>query len=158
MGDDRKIVPFAGFVVATLLGLLLVVLDRWKARTYVWKWWIAGLLFMCIAIRSFFYYDDLISRWTETFGSTRVVIGNRWTEIGTKAHGGLSVSDLLENFGGQADLLWDKTELEARRRAIAVVYLECVIVSTLTIISVIQALQCSDASADPANIQTDTFS
>jgi len=143
--DDRKIVPFAGFIVAALLGLASVLLYRWGRRLHAWRWWSAGALLFTLSVAGFFTYDYYIGHWTAPYAANRIIIGTHWTSIGNKAQveGNYpSVEEMLKDFGGQADILWDKKELEKRRRVLAVIYVSCVAVSALTIITIVQAIHC----------------
>jgi hypothetical protein len=143
LGDDRRIVPFAGFVVAALLGIATVVSTRWRGERYVWRWWAAAIASLVLSIGGFAVYDTYMSSWTEPFASTRVVVGTRWTATGDKARPHYeTVRGMLVDFGGDAEVLWEKDELEARRQALALIYVGCVAASALTMLSTVQAIAC----------------
>jgi hypothetical protein len=143
LADDRNMIPFAGFLVAAILGLAAVPLHRWRRRIHAWRWWSAGVCFLILSVAGFFIYDYFIGHWTAPFQKHQIVTGTEWTPTGAKAREDyVSLTAMLEDFGGSAATLWDASGLEKRRRMLAVIYASCVAVSAFTIITIVQAVHC----------------
>ncbi len=139
--DGAVIAKFAKFILIVIAGLVLVPARRWNPR----RAWIVSATSLVLSIVAFLLYRYLVESWTCMYFEVPVVIANpeNLTDVARNhlaQNSNLPCELLLEEFGGQADLVWSKHALIIRRFSLAAVYLVCLPFLVVCLISVVQAI------------------
>ena len=134
--------------VAVLVGLIFLVVQRWKTKRHVSRWAIFAAMFLVLSVLSFFAYQHLLDTRTCRYARTSVVIGTRYT-IRAETYIGenptSTCASLLEDFAGQVEDIWTKDSINNSRYILAGVYILNLPLFTVCIISLVQALYCSQS-------------
>jgi hypothetical protein len=118
---------FAGFVVAVLAGLFLLILRLVKKKEHTLLWvGITGTL-LILTVADYFWYFNLMDMRTEQWHGRTIVCG---TEVrpeirktyGTILHKSL-VKQLLEDAAGNPQLIWTDESIRLSKDILAISYL-----------------------------------
>jgi len=150
--DDKSVVRLAQFIVAVLVGLIFLVVQRWNKKRHVGRWALFSGTFLVLSVLAFFAYQHLLDTRTCSYAHIQVVIGTRYT-VRTQSYVSenpdSTCTSLLEDFAGQAEDIWTKDSIDNSRYILAGVYILNLPLFTLCIIGVVQALYCNQRSARP---------
>lgn len=134
------------FIIAILVGLLLVLALKWKKKKHTFGWWLTAFISFVIGIALFFAYQHLYEMWTCTYNSERWVIGSVLT-----AHGKQFISenpqritceDWLMSHAGRVEEIWEKWSIIQRCDVLFIIYVLSLFLFATTIISLVQAISC----------------
>ncbi len=142
---DKTWLRFGQFFVAVLVGLIFVPVWKWKQKKHALGWWEAAMVSLVLATGGFFTYQSLTVRWTGYFFEDKVLLGSEYTDVGrtyVEKHPNLPVHLLLEDFLGRADDIWTHESITRRRLILSGLYLGCLPLLAVCLISVVQASQC----------------
>src|SRR5262245_51435610 len=98
---NRIVVRLAQFVVAVLVGLIFVLVQKWSARRHVTRWVILTIVCLALSIAAFFVYQRLLDTRTCAYAGQAVVIGTTYTEHAQaylNENRNSTCSSLLEDF------------------------------------------------------------
>lgn len=140
-------IRFAQFVITIVIGVLLLTELRWKRKKDVFAWAGTSIVFLLLGTATFFGYQIYAARWTASYNRQPVIIGgNAYTAAGREYHvekPNLSPADLLMHAGGKAEKIWLRDTLEQRRLLLAAIYLLAMPLFTISLMSIVQAIQCA---------------
>ncbi len=142
-GGSTTLVRLAQFIVAVLVGLIFLLVQRWNKKKHVGRWASFAIVFLGLSVSAFFAYQHFLDTRTCPYAGQIVVIGTHYT-----AHGQSYVSEnpnstctgLLEDFAGEAEDIWAKDSLNKSRYVLAGLYILNLPLFTICIIAVVQAL------------------
>jgi len=138
--EGDSIEGFAKFVLVVATGLVLVRVRRWSLR----RAWIVAACSLVLSVIAFFAYRYFVASWTCTYFEVPLVVGSdeHLTNLARQhlsQNPNLPCELLLQDFGGQAELVWSRQALISRRFALAGAYLLCVPLLTVCVIALLQA-------------------
>ena len=147
-GGNTTLVRLAQFIVAVLVGLIFLLVQRWAKKKHVGRWALLAIVFLALSVSAFFAYQHFLDTRTCPYAGQTIVIGTHYNE-----HGRLYVSEnpnstctgLLEDFAGEAEEIWTKDSINKSRYILAGIYILNLPFFTICIIAVVQALSCSQA-------------
>ncbi|AJE04072.1 hypothetical protein [Geobacter pickeringii] len=148
-GSDRALYSFAQFVVAILLGLMVLPMTKWCCRrVHAWFWGKVAALALVLAVVAFFSYQRLLAGWTVRHGTAVLYVG---TEVRpevkefVRKNPDMGTAELLENAGWQPARIWTEHSLLHRRLVLAGVYILCTPLFAAAIMAVAQLMYCAGA-------------
>lgn len=147
-GGDKTVVRLAQFIVAVLVGLIFLVVQKWNKKKHVGRWAIFAITFLVLSVSTFFVYQHLLDTRTCLYVRTQVVIGTRYSAIAenyVREDPTSNCTSLLEDFAGQVEDIWTKDSINNSRYILAGVYILNLPLFTVCIIAVVQALYCSQS-------------
>ena len=136
---------FAKFIIAVCVGLLVLLALLWRKQKHWIGWALAALLFFAGGVGSFFTYQHLTDSSTCTYQGKLVVIGKTYTQHGAKyvqENPGISCGDLIDQHIGKVEDVWTKDSIDSARLKLLAVYVGCMPLFTICIISLLQAIYC----------------
>ncbi|HAV61014.1 MAG TPA: hypothetical protein DCY13_01445 [Verrucomicrobiales bacterium] len=136
----------AQFVIIIAVGLILVVTSRYQRRQHTVAWSVVAGLALVVALGSLFGYLRSATLWTCEHDGLRLVIGSSLTPLGqafVDANPGIACDQLIFNFAGQVEKIWTIGSIQTRRMWLALIYLGTTPCFTLSILAVVQALNCA---------------
>jgi len=143
--DEKIWLRLGQFVVAIVLGLVFFMAQRWSQPRHALKWFGTGILFLFLAVASFFLYQQLTVSWTEIYYGDKIVVGSDLTSHGkilVEENPKMSVKDLIEDVAGETENLWTRQSINNRRLILAATYVSCLPLFTICLIATVQATQC----------------
>jgi hypothetical protein len=133
-------------VTIILVGLLSVLLLKWKSPAYTWRWSAVGLVAMVCSVSAFFTYLYLINTWTCTYNEHRLVIGSEFTEHGKQYVQSqtyrVSPGSWVMAHGGNVNELWTERSINLRCATMGVVYIATLPLFAVAIIGMLHAIYC----------------
>ncbi|MBI3048079.1 MAG: hypothetical protein HYY76_07175 [Acidobacteria bacterium] len=141
VGSDGDIIEaLAKFVAVVATGLVLVRVRRWNRR----RAWIVATASLVLSVSAFFAYRYFVASWTCTYFDVPMVVGDdeNLTSLARQhlaQNPNLPCELLLQDFGGQTELVWARGVLIARRFALAGAYLLCLPLLIVCLIALLQA-------------------
>jgi hypothetical protein len=147
--DDKTLVRLGQFIVAVLAGLIFLVVQRWNRKKHVRRWAALAGAFLVLSVLAFFAYQHLLDTRTCLYARKQLVIGTQYTihaETYARDNPNSTCTSLLEDFAGQAEDIWTKDSINNSRYILAGVYILTLPMFTVCIISVVQALYCSQSN------------
>lgn len=149
-GSDRIFFYFAQFVIAILLGLMVLPMMKWCClKRHAWFWGKVAAAVLVAGIVAFFSYQNLLGDWTVVHDGRRMYVGSEVKpEVAefVRRHLSMSKSELLENAGWDPRLIWTENSLARRRLVLAVFYVLCAPLFAVAIVSVAQIVYCSSSA------------
>ena len=155
-GGDTTVVRLGQFIVAVLVGLIFLLVQRWNQRKHVARWAILTIVFLVLSVSAFFAYQHLLDTRTCEYAKQTVVIGTRHTDQAQayiRENPNLTCTTLLEDFAGEVEDIWTKDSINSSRYILAGSYILTLPLFTICIIAVVQSLYCSQSKA-PTEIRT----
>lgn len=145
---DETVVRLAQFIVAVLVGLVFLLVQRWSKKKHVRRWATLTIIFLALCVSAFFAYQHLLDTRTCKYADQSVVIGTSYTQhaagyIREKANA--TCATLLEDFAGKAEDIWNGDSINRSRYILAGAYILNLPLFTVCIIGVVQALSCNQA-------------
>ena len=150
---------FAQFIFAVLAALAFQLFNK-TDRSKVMRLWSAGGLALA-AILFFFGYMAALNSWTCAYAvHWQVVTGESYTDDAKKTAAtvpglGRDCAEVLKEYGGAAEMVWDTSETRPRYFVLQVLYLVLWICSAFALIL---ALQSTPISTPPTKRPQDTAS
>ena len=147
-GDNTIVVRLAQFIVAVLVGLIFLLIQKWNKKKHVGRWALFAILFLTLSVSAFFAYQHFLDVRTCPYARQTVVIGTEYTEHGrtyVKDNPGSTCTGLLEDFAGETEDIWTKDSINKSRYILAGLYILNLPLFTICLIAVVQALACSQA-------------
>lgn len=145
--DDNKIyLALAKFVVAVLIGLTVILASRWYHRKHSLSWALAALIFLVLAVYSFDTYQRWVNSWTCEYDNHKRITGSVFTQQGQNyvvMNPGINCKNLLLDFVGNNEDIWTKASIDERRLSLTRIYLLCIVLFTLCLLFIIQAVYCA---------------
>lgn len=119
--------PFAGFVVAILAGIFLLVLRRFASRAHA-HWWAAfAAVLLVLTVIDYFWYTNLVADRTQTWNGRTIVCGTELRPQIRQAYGASitksRVRELLEDAAGEPGLIWTDQSLRWSKDILCISYL-----------------------------------
>lgn len=137
---------FTKFLVAVLVGLMLVLTEKWKAKKHTWVWfWVTLGLLVC-ATGAFITYQLALDQWAVRYNAKQTVIGSeatmaadarQWQEEHHE-----TLEQLIMDYAGATEKIWSRDELRLRRFQIAALYVGSAALFSVMLISLLQSLRC----------------
>ena len=145
--EDKMWLRLGQFIIVIILGLIFFAAQRWTQPRHAFKWCMAALAFLVLAVAAFFRYQQLTIAWTENYNGDKVVTGSVYTEPAQnllKENPRMSRNDLLVNFAGETENIWTRESINNRRLILAATYIICLPLFTICLLTVLQAIQCGN--------------
>ena len=141
---------YGTYLVAILAGLWLLPMRRWAAKRHALRWWIVAACFAIISFGTFRGYNGRLERWSVVyFGSDRIVIGSRLTTEAQRVRDSETAAgrpagdlDLLRDFAGDVQAVYDQADVDNRQSSLELWYLGSLLTLASSIITVSQAIYC----------------
>lgn len=149
-GGNKILVRLAQFIVAVLVGLIFLLVQRWNKKKHVGRWALLGIVFLTLSVSAFFAYQHFLDTRTCPYAGQTVVIGTHYTEHGqsyVSENPNSTCTALLEDFAGEVEDIWTKDSINKSRYIMAGLYILNLPLFTICIIAVVQALSCSQSKA-----------
>jgi hypothetical protein len=148
----------AGFVVAALTGLMYVPITRFAGKQHTLSWWIIALVSLVAGMALTFVYLEKRYDWSAEYAGARMIIGGTLTDDATKytnselakGHAKPGASDLLKDYGGKPEDIWLADEIHYRRNMLLILYVASLVLLTISIMSIPQAIYCGASRSRPA--------
>jgi hypothetical protein len=141
--EKWSFVGLAEFMLLVSLGLLVVLITRWRLRKHLQRWvWLTVVSF-AVAIGAFFLYRYLVLSWTCSYFGTQVVVGTQLTPAGTSylaQHPNVDCSTMVGDFAGKVENAWVNGTIVRRQLFLAGLYASCMPLLGASIIGVLQAI------------------
>lgn len=149
--EDAVWFRFAQFFVTALVGLAIIPMTSHSERRHARLWWIICAIALVLGAVVFFQYQNWRAVWTVNYSGTRIVIGEKYkkdaadykAKIYAEEKREISDEDLVMDYAGDTQAIWDKNDIQRRRLVLAGTYIFSVSVFALMIITLIQALYCN---------------
>ena len=149
--EDSVWYHFAHFLVSALIGLMLILMSTRSARRYTRLWWGVCVSVLIAGTVIFFIYQSLRADWTVRYSGERVVVGERYTQgaevyreqIRSEQRREISDEEIVMDYAGDTESIWEKGSIRHRRLLIAGVYIVSLSLFAATILTLIQALYCN---------------
>lgn len=149
--EDSIWYHFAHFLVSALIGLMFIPMSARSSRRYTRFWSRACVLVLLAGVVIFFSYQALRANWTVKYSTERVVIGDRYTneaenyrdQVKSEQRREIPDEELVMDYGGKTESIWEKDSIRHRRLLIAGVYITSLSLFAATILTLIQALYCN---------------
>lgn len=155
-GDANVYTNLARFVVAVLVGLMLVLSRKFNRPPHVKFWWGIAVVLLVSSIAAFLGYQHLTNERTCRYLNQTIVIGADFTPMATNflnenldvKQSGRRCELLLDAFPGDAEEsaasrageIWTSQSIEHSRLLLAITYLSCLPLFTVCLIAVVQAI------------------
>jgi hypothetical protein len=143
-GHENKIwLRLAGFIVAILLGAMVLLSLRWGDRKSTSWWGIAAIVLLILSVAGFFIYQHMVDNYICQYFGRALVIGDEYTkqaQLHISQNHGITCSGLLEDFVGNAEDVWTSESINRCRMSLSGAYLACVTLFSLCIMTMVQAL------------------
>ena len=142
---DQRVVRLGQFIVAVLVGLILLLVQRWNKKQHVSRWVLLTVTFLALAIAAFFAYQHLLDTRTCRYAGQTVVIGTRYAEqvkSYLNENPNSTCSSLLEDFAGESEDIWTRESIDCSRYILAGIYIINLPLFTICVIAVVQAIYC----------------
>jgi hypothetical protein len=150
-GSGGRITRLAVVVTAVVTGLVAVPLVRWSAKRHTWGWWKTAAISLIISVISFFAYEWLVTTWTCTYDSHRVVIGSDFTPHGKqfleRHPEWITCEDWIMAHAGKVEEIWTRRSIDIRCIVLASFYLAAWPLFAIAIICAVQAVYCNSRRA-----------
>jgi len=142
--DNEQWLGFARFIIAILIGLMFVLGLLWNRRKHTRIWWVTSFLALLLSVGAFFSYNYFSNQWTCRCFSGRVVIGraSEKTRLGNGASADAACKDLLQENSCEAEQIWLADSIKQNRFLLAALYIACVPLFSICIVSLIQSIFC----------------
>jgi energy-coupling factor transporter transmembrane protein EcfT len=134
---DGDIVKFTAFILAILVGLLLVACAKLARKKYATLWiWLTSIAALA-TVFAFFLYMTLLSRWTCVYGAgLRLMVG--------PSPDGRDCSIILTEAAGMTVRIWDRQLLSNHQMMLQAVFGLGILVTSVTVICLVQSRRCSE--------------
>ena len=143
---DTTVVRLAQFIVAVLVGLIFLLVQKWNRKKHVVRWATFTIVFLVLSVSAISGYQHLLDTHTCEYANQALVIGTRYTEHAqsyVRENPNSTCTTLLEDFAGKAEDIWTKDSINNSRYILAGSYILTLPLFTICIIAVVQALYCS---------------
>lgn len=151
---NKVLVRLAQFIVAVLVGLIFLLVQRWNKQNHVGRWASLAIVFLVLSVSVFFAYQHFLDTRTCEYAGQTVVIGTRYTAPGqsyASENPNSTCTSLLEDFAGEAEDIWAKDSINKSRYILAGIYILNLPLFTICIIAVVQALFLQSIKSSPVN-------
>jgi cation transport ATPase len=142
--DNEQWLGFARFIIAVLIGLMFVLSLLWNRKKHTKIWWATSFITLILSIGAFFSYNYFSNQWTCRCFSGRVVIGRaaEKTQLGNRSNADAACKDLLQENSCDAEQIWLADSIKLNRFLLAAMYIACVPLFSICIVSLIQSIFC----------------
>jgi hypothetical protein len=143
---DQRVVRLGQFIVAVLVGLIFLLVQRWNRKQHVSRWVLLTITFLALSVVAFFGYQHLLDTRTCRYADDTVVIGTRYTEhvqSYLSENPNSTCASLLEDFAGKSEDIWTRESIDNSRYILAGTYIINLPLFTICVIAVVQAIYCS---------------
>lgn len=147
-GADKTLVRFGQFIVAVLVGLMFLLVQRWNKKKHLGRWVLVALVFLASSISSFFTYQYFRDIRTCQYADQVIVIGAVFTAHGEEyfsENPGSTCTSLLEDHAGVAEEVWTKESINKSHYILGAAYILNLPLLTICMIAVVQAVSCSQS-------------
>ena len=113
---------FAAVLSATLTAIFLVPLLVARHRLRSWVSFISAAALLALGAAAYMYGDAVRGRCIVEYNGRGVVVGTEMTELGAgfrSAHPEETDADLIDNAGGDEELVWTRESIESCRSRVA---------------------------------------
>lgn len=151
-GDEESVLRFSQFIVAAVIGFLIIILRSYSQKKYKGMWWKIAVFLFLLSIVTFIYYVFKIENETVIYpmgSKNRIVIGNSYLSEVQKTvdrDGLKSPNEVLSqravNPNNMEELyqVWPKNEITKNRIYIFILYVCSLTFFSLFVITLIQAI------------------
>jgi hypothetical protein len=136
---------FGKFVVVILVGLLSLPIKKYGCKDHAMGWGLCSIVLLITGTISFFYYDDLGSKWTGKYEGDWYVIGSDLLPEAKalREHENISNDDLLKAHHGDPIGISTGESIRSVSKWLRITYLLTIIAFAGATISMLQAVECS---------------
>jgi hypothetical protein len=141
--DEKAWLKLAPFVIAVVLGLMVIAARRWSPEKHLGRWWFVAIALFIFSISGFIGYGYLSYSWTCKYNNQTLIIGTSLTDQGryyVRQNPGISCEDLLMDFAGKVEDIWTKESINRCRILLAGIYINLIPIFAMSMISVIQVI------------------
>jgi hypothetical protein len=142
---------FAKFLVVIVTGLMLVKMrsNDMPADVPLWRRWTIGSVLVGVLL--LVCYTLSRSAWTASYAGSNVPIGRDYTRsartyiahVEHSEHVTLQPADIIARSGGPDHDIWPKSQIEQDAIVIAFLYIATMCAFAVTVLSLVQFLQCA---------------
>jgi hypothetical protein len=119
--------PFAGFVVAILAAIFLLVLRQFKKQEHALLWTALAAILLMATVADYFWYFNLIDTRTEIWHGRTIVCGTELRPPIRNKYGSTirksRVRELLDDATGDPQLIWTDQSIRSSKDILCVSYL-----------------------------------
>lgn len=148
--EGTSVHKFALFILTASVGLLIIPVLRWQSARYTIRWVTISLVSIFGCLIAYFTYSNLTNIWTSSYMSKLVVIGSELTPHGEKYlrdHPDDPTEKVIWDHRGEVSDIWTKNSINHRRQSLAAIYILCLPLFAICLISVVQAVACGQHGA-----------
>jgi hypothetical protein len=139
----------ARFLVAALLGLVLVPGRLFRSKRHAWSWWALGIGSLIVMLAIVLVYQGESRRWVCGTGDRYFLMGDELTPKArtyTAESGESDCGRLLADFGFESSALWTKQSIDRVRGRLEGLYLGAFAAAAVVPLLVLQAVHRSRSS------------
>ena len=145
-GTGNVYASFGRFLIAIIIGLLAVQAWRYSTQRRTMAWWLVTLGSTVTAVGVFILYQDVRSENLVPCQGSPVYIGTQLTAHGSeyvRGNPNVDHQTMLDEHNCRATDIWTEASIESGRRVVSAVYLVCIFLLTLSMVSITQAISCA---------------
>lgn len=139
------------FVLAVIIGLSLILTNRFKQKSHQWVWSFVAILFLLFALITIQKYNTYARTLICNCDDQKFIRGNEFLEenkiylkgIDPKKCPFFCDSSFKRNNKVIPSLIWEFESIEANYNSLLLTYIGCLPLISLTIISISQAVNCA---------------
>jgi general stress protein CsbA len=141
----------AQVMTAILIGLMFVATVRRRGTTSRF-WLTVAIVLTVLTLTATLLYGHLSSSWTCRYDDRAVVVGSEFTPRGLahqQRNPDIPCTTLIADFAGNLEDVWVKASITWRHSILGGLYIACIGLVTMTLISVVQAMVDAQRAARP---------
>jgi hypothetical protein len=140
---------FAQFFLTLVVGLILILVARYSSKAYWTRWAFAALVLVLLTPVLLLLYEKYSSQWSTQYANKLVLVGpnERLTDKGKsylRQKPNITVSELVFQFAGVVDQIWEKDSIENRHLILEAFYIAGLPLLAASIICVLHAAYCAN--------------
>jgi hypothetical protein len=139
--DETPWRRLAQVMTAILIGLMFVAAARRPAKGPRF-WSSVSIVLTMLTLTATLAYFHFSNSWTCHYDDRRMVVGSELTSRGLahrQRHPDVSCTTVIEDFAGNLEDVWVKDGLIQRHSILGALYIACIGLVTMTLVSVVQA-------------------
>jgi hypothetical protein len=139
--DETPWRRLAQVMTAILIGLMFVAAARRPVKDHRF-WSSVSIVLTMLTLTATLTYSHLSSSWTCLYDDRRMVVGSELTSRGLahrQRNPDVSCTTVIGDFAGNLEDVWVKDSLTQRYSILGGLYIACVGLVTMTLVSVVQA-------------------
>lgn len=156
--NENVVLPFSKYLIAILIGLILIPASIYKERTNLTLWVCLTVALLVIGTTDVVAYSRNEDKHTQMYAERRVVTGSNLLPAAKVAldrlthHGKVPVSDadLIGTAGGKVDTIWPQSEITWNGELLEMQYVIGSVCFGLAIVTLLQGFAVANVSIPTA--------